>query len=91
MRAGRLLEGGTTAPARAEIRTPFDGDVGALAVCCRSLLAETADTTSAASPVPAPRVRGVQKGRRTGRHTSAFSAVILCAVAAVVLLAVLIQ
>ncbi|MFE2140990.1 hypothetical protein ACFXA3_04410 [Streptomyces sp. NPDC059456] len=85
VRAGRILPGGTTAPARCEaVADPAAGTPG-LAALCRRLLAETAVPT-----VPRPRgghpdgagrrrMRGRRDARRTGRHTGAASwAVVLC-------------
>ncbi|MEN8655146.1 hypothetical protein ABCR94_32325 [Streptomyces sp. 21So2-11] len=42
VRAGRILEGGTTAPARSEAVVPLAAGTGELAAACRRLLAETA-------------------------------------------------
>ncbi|MHC0431536.1 hypothetical protein ACX6XY_15325 [Streptomyces sp. O3] len=46
IRAGRLLDGGTTAPARAETVLPLTSDTGELAAACRRLLAETTSETA---------------------------------------------
>lgn len=83
IRAGRILDGGTTAPARAETTAALDGDIAVLAACCRGLLAETAGARAAApSPGTArPRPRS-RKGRR-GRGT----AVLVCAAVVVGLIA----
>ncbi|MGW7054327.1 hypothetical protein [Streptomyces sp. NPDC054887] len=49
VRAGRILDGGTTAPARSEAVVPLAAGAGELAATCRRLLAEAAvDTTSRA-------------------------------------------
>lgn len=86
IRAGRILDGGTTAPARAETTAALDGDIAVLAACCRGLLAETAGAraTEATEPSPVtarPRPRS-RKGRR-GRGT----AVLVCAAVVVGLIA----
>lgn len=66
LRAGRILEGGTTAPARAETVVPLSAGTAALAAACRRLLAETAE--AAATPVRrAPVGRRDRRARRTAR------------------------
>lgn len=86
VRAGRILDGGTTAPARAETTVPLDGDLARLAACCRGLLAETAGArvaeTAAPPPGTAPQRPRSRKGRR-GRGT----AVLVCAAVVVGLIA----
>ncbi|MFE6767656.1 hypothetical protein ACFVFD_01610 [Streptomyces fimicarius] len=42
VRAGRILDGGTTAPARSEAVVPLSAGMGLLAATCRRLLAEAA-------------------------------------------------
>ncbi|MFF8833203.1 hypothetical protein [Streptomyces sp. NPDC015131] len=42
LRAGRILDGGTTAPARSEAVVPHSAGTAELAAACRRLLAETA-------------------------------------------------
>ncbi|MFE6984617.1 MULTISPECIES: hypothetical protein [Streptomyces] len=42
VRAGRILDGGTTAPARSEAVVPLSAGMGPLAATCRRLLAEAA-------------------------------------------------
>ncbi|MEF3113030.1 hypothetical protein [Streptomyces chrestomyceticus] len=42
LRAGRILDGGTSAPARAETVMRLDSGTGELAAACRRLLADTA-------------------------------------------------
>ncbi|MFB7455167.1 hypothetical protein [Streptomyces sp. NPDC056188] len=67
LRAGRILDGGTTAPARSETVVPLCAGTGELAAACRRLLAETA----ADAPLPAPaapsRTKRSEKPRRPGR------------------------
>lgn len=82
IRAGRILDGGTTAPARAETTATLDGDIARLAACCRGLLAETAGVREAEATAPSPtrdRPRKSRKGRR-GRGAT----VLVCAVAVAV-------
>ncbi|MEV7729631.1 hypothetical protein AB0P15_33675 [Streptomyces sp. NPDC087917] len=76
VRAGRILDGGTTAPARCEAVTRLSGGTAELAAVCRRLLSETAPGPSA----PAPVRRGGRLGR-PGRHTGLGSwAVVVCVV-----------
>ncbi|MFJ5547380.1 hypothetical protein [Streptomyces sp. NPDC093225] len=88
VRAGRILPGGTSAPARCEaVADPAAGTAG-LAALCRRLLAETAAPEDAATvprqrgahdAAPRRRTRTPRSPRRTGRHTGAASwAVLLC-------------
>ncbi|MGW7196105.1 hypothetical protein [Streptomyces chryseus] len=100
VRAGRILDGGTTAPARSEAVVPLAAGTGELAATCRRLLAEAA--ADAAPRVPAPsragrpgrtrdsrrtdRSAGSATPRRRGRHTSFGSFVVLVCVAGVVAL-----
>ncbi|MBT2489596.1 hypothetical protein J7E96_13925 [Streptomyces sp. ISL-96] len=73
VRAGRILDGGTTAPARSEAIVPLAAGTGELATTCRRLLAEAA--VDAAPRVPGgPSRAGRSKGadgsgrsRRSGR------------------------
>ncbi|MGA5067511.1 hypothetical protein ACPB9E_27690 [Streptomyces exfoliatus] len=97
LRAGRLLDGGTTAPARTEVVVDLTAGTTELAAVCRSLLA---DVAAAAEPVPAPSGRRQGAGRkqekpdraaraarpgrpRKERHTSLGSFVVLLCVAGV--------
>ncbi|NGN65014.1 hypothetical protein G5C51_14055 [Streptomyces sp. A7024] len=57
VRAGRVLDGGTTAPARAEASVPRAADAAALAACCRALLAEI-PASADFEPLPRPARRG---------------------------------
>ncbi|WP_434588992.1 hypothetical protein [Streptomyces sp. A5-4] len=50
VRAGRILDGGTTAPARSEAIVPLAAGTGELAAACRRLLAETAAADTAREP-----------------------------------------
>ncbi|HET6858742.1 MAG TPA: hypothetical protein VFH94_16835 [Streptomyces sp.] len=101
VRAGRILDGGTTAPARSEAIVPLAAGTGELAAACRRLLAETAaaDTTGergrahSGDPAAGPtrprrfgRPRRPRKPRRRGRHTSFASWVALVCVVAVIAL-----
>ncbi|MFE3527164.1 hypothetical protein ACFXOD_37495 [Streptomyces sp. NPDC059161] len=91
LRAGRILDGGTTAPARSETVVSLTIGTSELATVCRRLLAETA---AGAAPGEGARPRGPRKARaskrprsgRGNRHTGRGSwAVILCLVAVVAL------
>jgi hypothetical protein len=66
VRAGRILDGGTTAPARSEAIVPLSAGTAELAITCRRLLA---DTTADALPRPP---RGSEAGRswRTSRRAT---------------------
>ncbi|MEU7602821.1 hypothetical protein AB0B78_22610 [Streptomyces sp. NPDC040724] len=85
VRAGRILDGGTTAPARSEAVARLSAGSGELAAVCRRLLSETAVTPTA---VP----RGSRGGQRKprgraatrGRHTSLASWGVVAAVVAVI-------
>ncbi|MBT2383407.1 hypothetical protein [Streptomyces sp. ISL-11] len=68
VRAGRILDGGTTAPARSEAVVPLSAGTSELAAACRRLLAETASDPAPHNPRPARRVgsRRVPRGRHTG-------------------------
>ncbi|MGW6208791.1 hypothetical protein ACWF9B_34775 [Streptomyces sp. NPDC055089] len=83
VRAGRILDGGTTAPARAETTVPLDGDIARLAACCRGLLAETAGARAAGTPQPSPltAARPPKGPRKAGRRRGA--TVLVCAAVAV--------
>ncbi|QNS09334.1 hypothetical protein [Streptomyces xanthii] len=93
IRAGRILDGGTTAPARLEAVADLTAGTAELAGICRRLLAETALDTA---PAPAPRGRGNQAGRQgrkpkparrpKGRRMSLASWVVLLSVAGLVAL-----
>ncbi|MFI9114877.1 hypothetical protein [Streptomyces venezuelae] len=92
LRAGRLLDGGTTAPARTEVVVDLTAGTAELAAVCRRLLAEVA---AAAEPAPVPAgaprrqkparaARAARAGRpRRERHTSLGSFVVLLCVAGV--------
>ncbi|MFE9403286.1 hypothetical protein ACFYNY_16080 [Streptomyces sp. NPDC006530] len=96
IRAGRILDGGTTAPARSETVADLTGTRHELAAVCRRLLAETA-----AGPVPSGAARPPRPGRakkdttrrprkpaRSGRHTGMASWLVILAVLTVVALCV---
>ncbi|MEU2429294.1 hypothetical protein ABZ611_07180 [Streptomyces sp. NPDC007861] len=94
LRAGRILDGGTTAPARSEAVARLDAGTGELAATCRRLLAEAAADTVPPPPrrtAPAGPGRQRRQRRRTrtgpqGRHTSLGSWVVILCVAGVVAL-----
>ncbi|MDV5149426.1 hypothetical protein R1T08_36225 [Streptomyces sp. SBC-4] len=99
LRAGRLLDGGTTAPARSEIVVDLTAGTAELATICRRLLADVAagaDTAHGPSragrpegkpgkrPKPERAARAARPGRpRTTRHTSLGSWFVLLCVAGV--------
>ncbi|MFI0924603.1 hypothetical protein ACH4TP_11825 [Streptomyces sp. NPDC021012] len=91
MRAGRLLDGGTTAPARTEVVVDLTVGTAELAAVCRRLLAEVA---AAAEPVREAGKDRKKAGRtaraarparppRRERHTSLGSWFVLLCVAGV--------
>ncbi|MFV0126526.1 hypothetical protein ACLGI4_02210 [Streptomyces sp. HMX112] len=65
VRAGRILEGGTTAPARSEVVVPLSMGTAELATACRRLLAEAA--ADATPRVPRPDKGAGRFRRRAGR------------------------
>ncbi|MBT2406597.1 MULTISPECIES: hypothetical protein [unclassified Streptomyces] len=85
VRAGRILDGGTTAPARSEAVARLSAGTAELAAVCRRLLAETAPGPSPAAPRAARAPRQRQRGRsaRRGRHTSARSWLVVACMAAI--------
>lgn len=95
LRAGRILDGGTTAPARTEVVVDLTAGTAELAAVCRRMLA---DVAAMDEPAPAPdragkggkrekpgrKARAPRPGRRPRkeRHTSAGSwFVMLCVIA----------
>ncbi|MET9803080.1 hypothetical protein [Streptomyces sp. NPDC006368] len=94
VRAGRILDGGTTAPARSEAIMPLAAGTGELAATCRRLLAEAAADVTPRTPRAGARTRrprrpgkparsrGSAAGRR--RHTGFASWLVLLCVGAVV-------
>ncbi|MFB6633886.1 hypothetical protein ACFCWY_28735 [Streptomyces sp. NPDC056362] len=69
LRAGRILDGGTTAPARTEVVVDLTVGKAELAAVCRSLLA---DVAAAAEPAPGPSgAGGGRKRERPGRPARA--------------------
>lgn len=97
LRAGRLLDGGTTAPARSEVVVDLSVGTAELAAVCRRLLA---DVAAAETAPPGARAAQRQAGTKTkvkakaekakaprprrSRHTSLASWVVLICVAGVV-------
>lgn len=100
VRAGRILDGGTTAPARSEAVVPLSAGTGVLAATCRRLLADAA--ADVAGPAPGRAESGRSHGPRRsgrsgrsgktvrrkgrGRHTGFGSWVVLACVAGVIAL-----
>ncbi|WP_369147561.1 hypothetical protein [Streptomyces sp. R44] len=66
LRAGRILDGGTTAPARTEVVVDLTAGTAELAAVCRRLLAEVA-----AAAAPAEPVREEGRDRKAGRAARA--------------------
>ncbi|MGX1885194.1 hypothetical protein [Streptomyces sp. NPDC055287] len=62
VRAGRILDGGTTAPARSEAIVPLDAGTAQLAATCRRLLAEAAVDAAPRAPGPS----GADRSKRFG-------------------------
>ncbi|MGI5447130.1 hypothetical protein ACQEVM_15390 [Streptomyces sp. CA-243310] len=83
LRAGRILEGGTTAPARSEAVASLSAGTGELAAVCRRLLAETAAGPSTAGSGQGRSKRRPRPARRGG-HTSPASWLVVAGVVAVV-------
>ncbi|NEB37936.1 hypothetical protein [Streptomyces sp. SID14515] len=76
VRAGRILDGGTTAPARSEAVVPLSAGMGPLAATCRRLLAEAAADAIRVPPGRAEsgrsdRPRRTQRLRRSRRSRRA--------------------
>ncbi|MFI5630802.1 hypothetical protein ACIA8E_15800 [Streptomyces sp. NPDC051664] len=97
VRAGRILDGGTTAPARSEAVVPLSAGTGVLAATCRRLLAEAAADVAPVAPGRAAPRRSKRSNRSnrsgktarpkgTGKHTGFGSWVILACVAGVIAL-----
>ncbi|MFD9500980.1 hypothetical protein [Streptomyces sp. NPDC060035] len=91
VRAGRILDGGTTAPARSEAVVPLSAGTGLLAATCRRLLAEAAADVAPVAPGRAASRRSHRSGKAarpkaSGKHTSFGSWVILACVAGVIAL-----
>ncbi|MFC9249234.1 hypothetical protein ACFT7S_35925 [Streptomyces sp. NPDC057136] len=90
VRVGRILEGGTTAPARSEQIVSLDSGTSELAATCRRLLADAAAEPSrpsrdrAAGPGRSgSKGRKPRKARKT-RHTSFTSWVVIVCIVGVV-------
>ncbi|MEU1826196.1 hypothetical protein ABZ502_27650 [Streptomyces abikoensis] len=83
VRAGRILDGGTTAPARTEALARLDAGTHELAATCRRLLAEVTTEATPSAP-PTRRVRKRGRRIRKGRHTSLTSWVVIVGVIALV-------
>ncbi|MEU3606376.1 hypothetical protein AB0E83_13100 [Streptomyces sp. NPDC035033] len=91
LRAGRLLDGGTTAPARTEVVVDLTAPVAELATVCRRMLAEVAAAAGPAAPSragraaeggrPAKKAKKAKKAKGAkkagSRHTGAGSWVVL--------------
>ncbi|MEU6062723.1 hypothetical protein [Streptomyces sp. NPDC047097] len=98
LRAGRILAGGTTAPARSEVLMPRSASSAELAAACRRLLAETAADPGPATRAGRPAAASAGSRRRTrrerrptarrSRHTGLSAAVVVLCVAGVVAYAV---
>ena len=91
VRAGRILDGGTTAPARSEAVVPLSAGTGVLAATCRRLLAEAAADVAPVAPGRAAPGRSKRSGKAarpkgTGKHTGFGSWVVLACIAGVIAL-----
>ncbi len=90
LRAGRILDGGTTAPARSEAVVPLHSDTGELAAACRRLLAEVAVDAAPPAPAAPGRTKRSRKPKRSsgreGKRMSLASWMILACVVGVVAL-----
>ncbi|MFD4125725.1 hypothetical protein ACFVV7_31310 [Streptomyces globisporus] len=91
VRAGRILDGGTTAPARSEAVVPLSAGTDVLAAACRRLLAEAASdaerVTRGGAATGSGRTRRSGKTARRkgrGRHTGFGSWVIVICVVGVI-------
>ncbi|MFJ9407324.1 hypothetical protein [Streptomyces sp. NPDC101393] len=84
VRVGRILDGGTTAPARSEAVVPLSTETVQLAATCRRLLAEAASgpTQGAARPASSHRTgnSGARSGRRAGGRGFGYWAIVACVV-----------
>ncbi|MFE4912223.1 hypothetical protein ACFRCX_11815 [Streptomyces sp. NPDC056652] len=97
VRAGRILDGGTTAPARSEAVVPLSAGTGVLAATCRRLLADAAADVAPVAPgrtapkrskrsKPSKRPGKAERPKGPEKHTSFGSWVILACVAGVIAL-----
>ncbi|MGW1864357.1 hypothetical protein ACWCPS_02195 [Streptomyces mauvecolor] len=93
IRAGRILDGGTTAPARSEAVASLADGTAELAAVCRRLLAEAAAGPAPVTRQPRPgrpkKGKGANRPRRpvrTSRHTGLASWLIILALVGVVAL-----
>ncbi|MFD7446863.1 hypothetical protein [Streptomyces sp. NPDC059909] len=102
LRAGRILDGGTTAPARSEAVASLTAGTSELAAICRRLLADAAADAAPSTPRPSrpasprrprqskrsERPKRSERSGGKGRHTSLGSwVVILCVIGVVALYA----
>ncbi|MFB7115900.1 hypothetical protein [Streptomyces sp. NPDC056190] len=91
LRAGRILDGGTTAPARSETVVPLCTGTGELATACRRLLAETAADTAPPAPAAPGRTKQPEKPKQPGRKGKRMSftswTILACVVGVIVLYA----
>ncbi|ARZ72098.1 hypothetical protein SMD11_6522 [Streptomyces albireticuli] len=86
VRAGRILDGGTTAPARSEAVVPLSAGTAELAAACRRLLAETAADPVPGAPAGHRRARASAKPRRARkeRHTGLGSWLVIACMTALI-------
>ncbi|GGY07578.1 hypothetical protein [Streptomyces hiroshimensis] len=82
VRAGRILDGGTTAPARSEAVVALSAGTSELAAACRRLLADTAAAPAPPAPGSAKSRRHAtaRSGRGSRRHTGLGSWVVIACV-----------
>ncbi|MFH8343874.1 hypothetical protein [Streptomyces sp. NPDC018045] len=86
IRAGRILDGGTSAPARAETVLRLDSGTAEMAAACRRLLADTALSGAPGTP-RAPRPERHRPRARAGKARIALWAVLVTVTSAAVLAA----
>ncbi|WP_030675004.1 hypothetical protein [Streptomyces rimosus] len=90
IRAGRILDGGTSAPARAETVMRLDSGTGELAAACRRLLADIAMRSEPAAPRATEYARPPRQPRTRPRTARVALWVVLATVTSAAVLAVLV-
>ncbi|MGW7551775.1 hypothetical protein [Streptomyces rimosus] len=90
IRAGRILDGGTSAPARAETVMRLDSGTGELAAACRRLLADIAMSSEPSAPRMPEYARSPRQARNRPRKARIALWVLLATVTSASVLAVLV-